>query len=181
MEFIETKLKGCYIIIPKSFEDERGWFFRSFCKNDFVTIGFKKNWVQMNHSFTQQKGTIRGMHFQNAPHKEIKLVRCIAGSVYDVVVDLRKNSKTFLQWFAIELSAKNKKMLFIPEGFAHGFQTLKNQSELIYLHSNFYNPKGESGLLYNDKLINIQWPLLTSIISDRDTKHKKLTKNFKGI
>lgn len=181
MEFIETKLKGCYVIIPKAFNDERGWFFRTFCESDFLKIGFKKKWVQMNHSFTKQRGTIRGMHFQNEPHKEAKLVRCISGGIFDVVVDIRKDSNTFLQWFGIELSAKNRKMLFIPEGFAHGFQTLKNKTELIYLHSNVYNPKGEGGLMYNDLLIDVKWPLPISLISNRDTEHKRLTKKFKGI
>ena len=135
----------------------------------------------MNHSFTKHKGAIRGMHFQLPPFKEIKLVRCIAGSVYDVIVDLRKDSATFLKSVGVELSAQNKKMIYIPEGFAHGFQALSEDCELIYHHSEFYTPGAEGGIQYNDPKINIDWLRPVTNISERDTKHPLLDDNFKGI
>lgn len=181
MNFTETKLKGSFIIELDPYVDDRGWFARIFCKNEFKKIGFDKEWVQINHSFTKQKGTIRGMHFQKFPFKEIKLVRCISGSVFDVIVDIRKNSATFLQWTGIELSAQNKRMLYIPEGFAHGFQTLADNSELIYHHTQFYQPEVEDGLRYDDPLLNINWKLPFTNISERDEKHIFITKNFIGI
>ena len=141
MIFSPLPLQGSYVIELQPFQDERGWFARFFCKNEFQKIGHKKEWVQINHSFTYKKGTIRGMHFQLTPFREIKMVRCIAGAVYDVIIDLRKGSSTFLQWFGAELSAANKKMMYIPEGFAHGFQCLSDNCELIYHHTEFYKPE----------------------------------------
>ncbi len=181
MIFTETKLMGSYVIDPQVRSDERGWFMRTYCKNEFAEIGHDKEWVQMNHSFTAEKATVRGMHFQHPPFEEIKLVRCVAGSVYDVIIDLRKESPTFLQWEGIELSAQNKKMLYIPIGFAHGFQTLQNDCELIYHHSQFYTPGVEGGIRYNDSMVAIQWPLLITNISSRDNDHPLLDDNFKGI
>lgn len=181
MIFTETKLAGSYIIDPQVRADERGWFMRTYCKNEFADIGHTKEWVQVNHSFTVEKGTLRGMHFQHPPFEEIKLVRCVAGSVYDVIIDLRKESPTFLQWTGIELSAENKKMIYIPAGFAHGFQTLQNDCELIYHHSQFYTPGVEAGIRYNDLLVAIQWPLSITNISSRDNGHPLLDENFKGI
>ena len=182
MTFTELELKGAYIIELKVFSDERGWFGRTYCKEEFKSNGLEQEWVQMNHSFTSKKGTIRGMHFQFPPFQEIKMVRCIAGRVYDVIVDIRKDSPTFLQYVGVELSASNKKMIYIPSGFAHGFQTLTNDAELIYHHSAFYTPQAESGLLHNDSLLNINWPLSVSEISDRDLKQTKIIKEtFKGI
>ena len=140
MIFTATELVGSYVIDLQPIEDERGWFARTYCKNEFGKIGHTKDWVQLNHSFTKQIGSIRGMHFQLAPFSEIKLVRCIAGAVYDVIIDLRKNSPTFFKYFGVELSASNKKMIYIPEGFAHGFQALTDDCELIYHHSQFYTP-----------------------------------------
>jgi dTDP-4-dehydrorhamnose 3,5-epimerase len=180
MQFLESPLQGCYIINPNPFEDNRGWFMRTFCKTEFEQIGHQKEWVQHNHSFTTEKGTIRGMHYQPPPYQEIKLVRCIAGVVYDVVVDIRKSSPTFLQWFGVELSAENKKSLYIPEGFAHGFQTLSHNAELIYLHSEKYQSGAESAIHFKDPLININWPLPVSVISERDHAHPLLV-NFDGI
>ncbi|MEI7965640.1 MAG: dTDP-4-dehydrorhamnose 3,5-epimerase [Chitinophagaceae bacterium] len=181
MKFIETPLTGCYIIEPEVFADERGWFIRSFCKDEFNTIGHHQEWVQMNHSFTKLTGTIRGMHFQLPPFSEIKLVRCISGKVFDVVVDLRKDSPGFLQWYGVELSAANKKMIYIPEGFAHGFQTLEDNSELLYHHSAFYSPGVEGGIKYDEPRINISWPIAVTCISERDGQHAFLEENFKGI
>ncbi|QEC65959.1 dTDP-4-dehydrorhamnose 3,5-epimerase [Panacibacter ginsenosidivorans] len=181
MIFTPTKLNSSYTIELSPFSDSRGWFARTYCKNEFQQIGHNKEWVQLNHSATFTEGTIRGMHYQVKPFREIKMVRCIAGSVYDVIVDLREGSSTFLQWFGTELSAKNKKMLYIPEGFAHGFQTLSNDCELIYHHTEFYNPNAEAGIKYDEPLVNIQWPLQLTEISERDNNHPYLDINFKGI
>jgi dTDP-4-dehydrorhamnose 3,5-epimerase len=181
MIFEETSLPGSYVITLTPFVDNRGWFARTFCDDEFAKIGHQEHWKQMNHSFTEQKGTIRGMHYQLPPFGEIKMVRCISGAVYDVIIDLRKNSTTFLNWFGVILSAENKKMIYIPEGFAHGFQTLENNTELIYHHSEFYKPNAESGIMYNDNLLNINWPVPVVDISARDNQHTLLNLNFKGI
>ena len=182
MIFTELNLKGAFIIDLKVFSDERGWFGRTYCKEEFKSVGLEQEWVQMNHSFTTKKGTIRGMHFQFPPYQEIKMVRCIAGMVYDVIVDIRKDSPTFLHYVGIELSASNKRMIYIPSGFAHGFQTLSDDAELIYHHSAFYTPQAEAGLLYNEPLVNINWPLAVTELSERDSKHQQIIKEtFKGI
>ena len=181
MIFKETPLKGSYEINLEPHIDERGWFARTFCKDEFKSIGHIKEWVQLNHSYTKQKGTIRGMHYQKPPNGEIKLVRCIAGAVFDVIIDLRKNSPTFLKYFGIELSSANKKMIYIPEGFAHGFQTLTDECELIYHHTQTYTPNAEGGIKYNETKIAINWPLTVLHISERDKTHAFLNTNFKGI
>lgn len=181
MKFEETKLAGSYVADIIASSDERGWFARTFDKDEFKKINFDSEWVQMNHSFTNKTGTIRGMHYQLAPFAEIKLVRCIAGAAFDVIIDLRKNSETFLQWFGVELLAENKKMIYIPAGFAHGFQTLTDNCELIYHHSQFYKPGFEGGIKYDDPMINIQWPNKVTNISTRDEQHNYLAKNFEGI
>lgn len=181
MTFSPTTLEGSFLVDLQTFTDERGWFARYYCKDEFGQIGHQKEWVQMNHSFSTQKGTIRGMHFQPAPHKEIKLVRCIAGAVFDVIVDVRKNSPTFLQWFGTELSALNKRALYIPEGFAHGFQCLEDHCELLYHHSEFYKPGAEGGIRYDDAAVAINWPLPVTVISERDKNHPLLDKEFKGV
>ncbi|MDQ2718404.1 MAG: dTDP-4-dehydrorhamnose 3,5-epimerase [Bacteroidota bacterium] len=181
MKFNPTPLKGSYVIELSTIEDSRGWFARTFSKDEFVKeTGNTKEWVQMNHSFTLIKGTIRGMHFQPLPFSEIKLVRCIAGEVFDVIVDLRKDSSTYLKWYGTILSAENKKMMYIAEGFAHGFQTLSQKAELIYHHSEFYNPNAESGIKYNDTAVNIQWPIEVTEISERDKNHPLIDSTFKA-
>ncbi len=181
MIFTETFLKGSYNVDLEALTDERGWFARTYCKKEFDAIGHSKDWVQLNHSFTAHKGTVRGMHFQVFPFSEIKLVRCISGAVYDVIIDLRKNSPTFLQYFGLELSSKNRKMIYIPEGFAHGFQALTDDCELIYHHSQFYTPDVEGGIKYNDNCVNIEWPLPVQSVSARDDSHPMLGTNFKGL
>jgi dTDP-4-dehydrorhamnose 3,5-epimerase len=181
MTFTPTPLQGSFIIEPNVFADERGWFARFYCKNDFQEIGHQKEWVQLNHSVTNKKGTIRGMHFQLNPFREIKMVKCIAGAVYDVIVDVRRESATFLKWFGVELSASNKKMLYIPERFAHGFQCLQDHCELIYHHTEFYAPNSEGGIRFDDPKINITWPLPVSLVSSRDSAHVLIDDNFKGI
>jgi dTDP-4-dehydrorhamnose 3,5-epimerase len=181
MTFTETALKGSYIISLAPFSDERGWFARTYCKNEFAAIGHDKEWVQMNHSFAAEKGTVRGMHFQHPPFSEIKMVRCIAGAVLDVIVDIRKDSPTFLQHVSVELSAANKQMIYIPAGFAHGFQTLTDNTELIYHHSEYYQPGVEGGLRCNDDALNIQWLSPVINVSERDNNHPLLDEQFKGI
>ncbi|MGZ3952059.1 MAG: dTDP-4-dehydrorhamnose 3,5-epimerase [Flavisolibacter sp.] len=181
MIFTPNILEGSYVIDLEPYSDERGWFARFFCKDEFRQIGHNKEWVQLNHSTTYEKGALRGMHFQIAPYKEVKMVRCIAGAVYDVVVDLRKDSATFLGWFGTELSAENKKMIYIPEGFAHGFQCLSNICELIYFHTEYYKPDSEAGVRFDDPLLNIEWPLQVTTISERDKSHPYLSESFKGI
>jgi len=181
MNFKPTGLNGSYVVDIFPVKDDRGWFVRTFCKNEFNQIGHSDEWVQMNHSFTNEAGTIRGMHFQKPPYVETKLIRCIAGNVFDVIIDLRKNSNTFLKWFGIELSAENKKMIYIPGGFAHGFQTLTDNCQLIYHHTAFYAPGFEEGIMYKDKMINISWPKPVTKISERDNSHPLLQSSFEGI
>jgi len=181
MTFTPTPLAGSFVIEPTVFSDDRGWFARFYCKNDFKEIGHEQEWVQLNHSVSYKKGAIRGMHYQVQPYREVKMVKCIAGAVYDVIIDLRRDSKTFMKWFAQELSAKNRKMLFIPEGFAHGFQCLEDNCELIYHHSEFYTPGAEGGIRYDDPSVAIKWPLTAGVLSDRDKSHPYLDDNFKGI
>jgi dTDP-4-dehydrorhamnose 3,5-epimerase len=181
MIFIPNVLEGSYIVEIQPYKDDRGWFGRFYCKDEFQQIGHNKEWVQMNHSVTYQKGAIRGMHFQVAPYREIKMVRCIAGAVHDVIIDLRKDSATFLKWFGSDLSAENKRMMYIPEGFAHGFQCLSNDCELIYFHTEYYEPGFEGGIRHDDPAVSIKWPLNVTTISERDQLHPKLDENFKGI
>jgi dTDP-4-dehydrorhamnose 3,5-epimerase len=155
---------------------------RTYSKDEFEKhVGFKREWVQMNQSFTAKKGSIRGMHFQLKPFSEIILVRCIAGEVFDVIIDLREKSATYLKWFGINLSAQNKKMIYIPEGFAHGFQTLTENAELVYQHSAYYNPNAESGIKYNDPAVAIKWPLEATEISERDKTHLLIDSTFKAL
>lgn len=181
MKFIPLPLAGACLIEPEPYSDERGWFARTYCKREFAAIGHTAEWVQLNHSFTKDKGTIRGMHFQLPPYSEIKMVRCIAGAVWDVVVDIRKDSPSFLQWYATELNPGNRHMLYIPAGFAHGFQTLKPDTELIYHHSEYYQPGVESGLRFDDPALSLSWPLPVTIVSDRDRSHPLIQETFKGI
>jgi dTDP-4-dehydrorhamnose 3,5-epimerase len=181
MIFTPLPFAGAYTIDLQPYRDERGWFARIWCKEEFGQIGHTKEWVQMNHSVSYQKGTLRGMHFQHAPFREIKMVRCIEGAVLDVIIDIREGSQTFLQWCAVELSAANNRMIYIPEGFAHGFQTLSDNSGLIYHHTESYVPGVEGGIRYDDPQVGIHWPLPVSVISGRDTQHPYLDNQFKGI
>jgi len=174
MIFTAAPLKGVYVVEPEPYSDQRGWFARTYCQEEFAAIGHDKPWLQINHSFTQQSGTTRGMHFQKPPFSEIKLLRCIAGAIFDVVVDMREDSPTRWQWFGIELSAVNRKMLYIPEGFAHGFETLQDNTELIYHHSQLYMPGAEGGLRFDDPALAIQWPLPVRLVSERDKQHPLL-------
>ena len=181
MEFTATHIEGLYIIGLKILEDDRGFFARTFCKKEFKQIGFDKEFVQFNHSYNKFKGTIRGMHFQNVPYAETKLIRCIQGAVYDVAVDLREGSPTFLQHFGVELSAENMTGILIPEGFAHGFQTLEDNTALIYHHTEYYTSAADNGLCYNDPALQINWRLPAVYVSEKDKNYKPAYKNFKGI
>jgi dTDP-4-dehydrorhamnose 3,5-epimerase len=164
----ETELTGAFVIEAELIEDERGFFARTWCQREFEAHGLKVAWVQGNISGNHRAGTLRGMHYQVAPHGEIKLVRCTSGSVYDVIVDLRPDSPTYLNHVGIELSSRNRKMLYIPEGLAHGFQTLEDNTEVLYLMSGFYAPECARGVRWNDPILGIQWPSAVRIISARD-------------
>ena len=168
MKFVGTELKGAFIIEPEILEDERGFFARTWCRKEFEQHGLNSNVVQCNISFNRNKGTLRGMHYQASPFEEAKLVRCTMGAIYDVIIDLRLNSKTFMQWIAIELTAENRKMIYIPEGFAHGFQTLEYDTEVFYHMSEFYAPEYARGIRWNDHKFNIKWPDGIRIISAKD-------------
>jgi dTDP-4-dehydrorhamnose 3,5-epimerase len=168
MNFTETKLKGAYLVELQKLEDERGFFARSWCQREFNEHGLDPNLVQCDISFNKQRGTLRGMHFQLPPFEESKLVRCTRGSVYDVMVDLRPVSETFLQWVAVELTANNYRSVFIPKRFAHGFLTLEDETEVFYLISEFYAPDYSYGLRWDDPLLNVNWPIPIQIISDKD-------------
>lgn len=181
MRFIETPLSGAYVIELESFQDERGLFMRTFCQKEFAAIGFHEQIVQINHSITKHKGTIRGMHYQVPPAGEIKIIRCVQGKVWDVMVDIRKGSPSFKKWHGVELSQDNMSMAFIPEGFAHGFQALTDNTALIYHHSGFYSPENEQGLRFNDPTLSINWPLPACKISNRDQNFSLLTTTFQGI
>lgn len=180
LNIISTSFENLFIIEPDTFYDERGAFSRVFCENELHTI-FDLQIKQVNHSITKQKGTVRGLHFQYEPNSEIKMVKCIKGSIYDIVVDIRKNSPTFLKTFTIELSEKNQKMIYIPKGFAHGFQTLEDDTQLLYFHSSIYAPLNEDALNIKDPLLDIKWPLNIINLSKRDESHPFLTEEFKGI
>ncbi len=174
MEIKPGKLKGTFEIILDPHADERGFFMRTYDDAIFKNYGLDKKWVQENHSRSEQKGVIRGLHFQLPPFAETKLLRCIRGKILDVFVDLRKGSSTFGQWDAIELSEENKKMVLIPRGFAHGFCTLTDISEVVYKVDNYYSPEHECGLLWNDPDLNINWPIDKPILSDKDKKNMTL-------
>ncbi len=181
MIFHKTSLPGLFVIDMQPFVDDRGLFARTFCAREFSERGLETHYVQCNHSSTKSKGTIRGMHYQNPPHAEVKLIRCTSGAVWDVVIDVRAGSPTFLQHVGVELSAINGKMMYIPKGFAHGFQTLSDEAQLAYQHSSYYYPDAESGLHYADPALNIAWPLPVSRISEKDKIISFIDDTFTGI
>ncbi|MCB0565135.1 MAG: dTDP-4-dehydrorhamnose 3,5-epimerase [Phaeodactylibacter sp.] len=181
MIFQETKLQGAYIIELEPFRDQRGFFARTFCRREFEKIGHHRDFVQFNHSHTSRKGTIRGLHYQRPPHAEIKLIRCIRGGVFDVIVDIRQGSRTFLDHISVELTEQNLKMIYVPEGFAHGFQTLDAHTELLYHHTAYYAPEAEGGVRYDDPLLGIEWPLSVGELSVKDQGYRHLEPHFKGL
>ena len=171
MKFTETSLKGAFLIDLERRGDDRGWFARLFCQNEFGQLGLCRNIAQANNSFSKFKGTLRGMHYQLPPKAEDKIVRCLRGALLDVIVDLRPDSATFLQHIAVELTAENRTMLFVPKGFAHGFLTLADDTEAFYMVTEFYSPQHERGLRYNDPKLAIRWPFEPTVVSDKDSKH----------
>lgn len=172
MDFSKTPIEGLLVLQPKIFKDKRGYFFESYNKKDFEHLGILTEFVQDNESFSCQN-TLRGLHFQKPPFDQAKLIRVIQGTIWDVTVDLRKNSKTFGKWFGVELSDENKKQLFIPRGFAHGFSVLSKTAISAYKCDNFYNKESERAILFNDKELNIDWKIDVSkaILSDKDLKN----------
>jgi len=180
-EIINTPLAGLKLIHRLPLRDSRGYLERLFCSQELETLLGEKSIKQINHTLTVKAGTVRGLHFQNSPDAEIKMVSCIRGEVFDVAVDLRNGSPGFLKYHAEILSETNHKTLFIPEGFAHGFQTLTENCELIYFHTAPHVAKSEGALNVLDPLIGIKWPILISDLSDRDKNHSMLTNNFKGL
>ena len=174
MKFNETELKDAYLVDLAPIGDDRGSFTRMFCQKELGKIGFDKQIRQTNHSITKEKGTLRGMHYQISPASEVKIIRVVKGTIYDVIVDLRPDSKTYLKWISNTLSADRPQLLYVPEGFAHGFQTLSKDVEMIYQHSSFYSPEHERGFRYDDQKVEIFWPLAVSVLSKRDGQHPKL-------
>jgi dTDP-4-dehydrorhamnose 3,5-epimerase len=171
----ETKLKGAYLIELELFEDVRGFFARAWSDREFQASGLNASWVECNVSFNKKKGTLRGMHYQLPPYEQVKLVRCTRGRVYDVIIDLRPDSPTFKHWFALELSAENHLMLYVPGGFAHGFQTLRDNTEVFYQTSAFYAPEHARGVRWNDSAFNITWPADDRVMIDRDRNYHDFT------
>ena len=169
MIFRETALKGAFVIEPELKEDERGFFARAWCQRELAAHGLNPNLAQANLSYNRHRHTLRGMHYQKPPNEEAKLVRCIRGAIYDVIVDLRAGSPTYCQWVGVTLSAENRHMIYVPEGFAHGFQTLEDDTELFYLMTEFHTPGAEAGARWDDAAFGIRWPDAgTRLIAERD-------------
>jgi dTDP-4-dehydrorhamnose 3,5-epimerase len=180
-QIVDTSIPSLKVIVRQRINDSRGFLSRLFCADEFNLIGFSKKICQINHTETIRKGTLRGMHFQNPPHLENKVISCIHGEVWDVAVDLREGSPTFLNWHAEYLSATNMKALFVPKGFAHGFQSVTDNAELIYAHSESYASASEAAIHPLDPLVGITWPEPITEISIRDQNHKFISQSFKGI
>jgi len=170
MKLTPTPLEGAYLVDLEKRGDERGFFARYFCKKEFSEASLNSGWVQINNSYSSEKGTLRGLHFQRQPASEVKLVRCVQGSIWDVIVDIRPTSPTYKGWFGAELSQDNRTMMYVPKGFAHGFISLTDNSEIIYLVSSFYDSSRERNLKWNDPEVSIKWPILPIVISQRDSK-----------
>ncbi len=181
MKILPTPIQAVSLIEVMPSQDHRGSFYRAFCDQELEPIFQGRTIRQINVSCTESVGAIRGMHFQNPPYAEMKLVRCLKGRVWDVALDLRQGSPTFLQWHGVELSVDNARMLVIPEGCSHGFQVLEPRSELLYLHTQSYEPTAEGGVRYDDCAVQIHWPLPPTDVSERDRTHPLLTSGFKGI
>ena len=171
MIFTETELSGAFIIEAEQLEDERGFFARTWCQREFEAHGINAQLAQCNVSFNKKKGTLRGMHYQTSPHEEAKLVRCTMGAIFDVIIDLRRQSPTFKKWVAVDLNERNRRMLYVPEGFAHGFQTLEDNTEVFYQMSEFYAPEHARGVRWNDPAFQISWPEAEPLVSPRDQQY----------
>jgi dTDP-4-dehydrorhamnose 3,5-epimerase len=172
MKFTETPLAGAFVIELEKRGDERGWFARAFCTKEFQAHGLNHQIVQANNSFSAVPGTLRGMHYQLAPKAEDKIFRCIRGAIFDAIIDLRPESPTYLKSFSIELNAENRLALYIPKGFAHGFMTLMENTEVFYFVTEFYSPEHERGIRYNDPKFGLRWPMEPAVISDKDRNLK---------
>jgi dTDP-4-dehydrorhamnose 3,5-epimerase len=172
MIFTETPLKGAFLIDLEKRGDERGFFARAFCENEFASHQLSNRFVQVNNSLSAQRGTLRGMHYQLSPKAETKLVRCIRGGLHDVILDLRKGSPTFGQSFGADLTAENRRMMYVPKGFAHGFITLMDDTEAFYFVDEFYAPQSERGVRWNDPRFGIKWPTAPVVLSDKDRDHR---------
>ena len=181
MIFTETPLKGAYLIDLEKRGDDRGFFARAFCEREFGSQGLATRFVQANNSLSAQKGTLRGMHYQLAPKAETKLVRCIRGALYDAILDLRQDSPTFGQSFGAELTAENRRMMYVPKGFAHAILTLEPNTEAVYLCSSFYSPSDERGLRWNDPRFAIEWPIAPVEISQKDSNWPSFDPEFHGV
>ena len=181
MKFVETNLTGAFVIEPNPRIDERGSFARVFCAATFRQQGLCDQFVQSNHSQSLRAGTIRGLHYQLPPAAEVKLLRCLRGEIYDVIVDVRKNSPTFLKWHGVELSDQNRKMIYVPHGFAHGFQTLTDGCEVTYQSSAEYSPDQERQIRFDDPRIGIQWKQLDAVLSPKDAATPQLNMDFSGV
>ena len=180
-DFIPTPLPDLKLVQRKAIEDHRGFLSRFYCADEFVAVGINKPIAQINHTLTRKKGAVRGLHFQYSPHAETKLVSCLKGEIWDVAVDLRCDSPTFLQWHGEVLSAVNRKSLLIPEGYAHGFQALTEDCELIYLHTAAYHAEAEGALNVADPRLRITWPLPIDDLSERDRSHPFISQEYPGI
>jgi dTDP-4-dehydrorhamnose 3,5-epimerase len=178
---LSTPLAGLVVIERQRREDSRGFFGRVFCADELASVGFSRTIAQINHTLTARRGSVRGMHFQHPPHAEDKFVSCLHGEIFDVAIDLRRESPTFLQWHGEILSAANARSLLIPQGFAHGFQTLQDDCELLYLHSAPYAAAAEGALRFNDPSLHIDWPLPPADVSERDVAHPLISSDFRGI
>lgn len=171
MHFSATPLAGACLIDPNLISDERGFFARTYCRSEFEEKGLNSDLVQCNISFNKRRGTLRGMHYQKAPYAEAKLVRCTQGAIYDVIIDLRSSSQTYTRWYGVELTAKNRRALYVPEGFAHGFLTLEDNTEILYQMSEFFHSDGAAGVRHNDPAFAIEWPANITVISERDANY----------
>lgn len=180
-DFLSTPLAGLTLVQRKAIEDHRGFLSRFYCADEFRKSGFSKPILQINHTLTCRKGAVRGLHFQYPPFAETKLVSCLQGEIFDVAVDLRRGSPTFMHWHSVILSARSRQSLLIPEGFAHGLQTLTEECELIYLHTAAHHPESEGALNIADPKLDIAWPLAISEISEKDRNHKFVEQSFQGI
>jgi dTDP-4-dehydrorhamnose 3,5-epimerase len=176
MVFTESKLQGVFIVAPERREDSRGFFARTFCRQEFEAAGLNSNIVQCSVSFNREKGTLRGLHYQDSPHAEVKLVRCTRGVVYDVVVDLRPQSPTFREWIGVGLDLENRLSVYIPKGCAHGFLTLEDSSEVTYQMSEFYHQESARGVRWNDPAFQIDWPGEVNVISERDSSYPDIAR-----
>ena len=168
MIFRETTLKGAFVIEMEKFEDQRGFFARAWSRKEVEANGLISRVAEINISFSKRRGTLRGMHYQVAPYEQVKLVRCTAGAIYDVIIDMRLDSPTYRKWTGVELTAENYRMLYVPERFAHGFQTLEDDTEVTYQVSQFYSPESERGVRYDDPVFQVEWPRPVEVISEKD-------------